>query len=111
RYASCNEEKPCFSSWITDCNIHQHQDKHLQTTVLGVQPNRSEECDKGTLDSQGLLRFPSITRSSQIQLNRPAETTDFFRLSSEVRNLLNGLNNNNKQYRKSASSTQQPKSG
>lgn len=43
------EEEPCFGSWITDCSIHQHKNKQLQTTVLGTWPNSVEGSEKGRL--------------------------------------------------------------
>lgn len=61
------EEKACFGPRITNCNIHQHKNKQLQTTVLGTQPNSVEEGNKDRYKiSQVLLTFPFITRGSQM---------------------------------------------
>ena len=40
------EEEPGFGSRITDRNIHQRENKQLQTAVLGTRPKSVEGCEK-----------------------------------------------------------------
>lgn len=66
---AATEEEPCFGSWITDCNSHQHKNKQLQTAVLGTWLNSMKRFHKERLkNSQGLFSIPFISSSSHVGL-------------------------------------------
>lgn len=63
---AAKEEEPCFGSGITDCNIHQHKNKQLQTLPLEPGLTVCRDMIKKDENSKGLLGFPFITRNSQM---------------------------------------------